>query len=406
MKNVYIIDDYASSKINGIGTYIKELIFCLKKIVINICLISFSYDTKKFIIEMDNGIKRMQFPTNPGFFDQYYNVVDKFFRLYFDDSPENVFFFNHTPNDFFIKKVKSSFPLSKLIFVIHDMIWTGFMLGDKTGIKKYVNSEIKNSFEKKYPVLFPLFESEKCIYETAHRIIVLAPETVESLQSVYNISNQKISLILNGLQDSYHHISEKEKIQLKEKLFIPFHEKIIIFVGRVEIMKGIFSVINSLKKIVIVYPNVRLVAVGTIFESKKIMECAGEIVSKLIFTGQISKEKLHEWYQIADIGVLASYSEQCNFTGIEMMMHGLPVVASDGFGVGDMFKDGVNAKVARIGDRNHPEEFENNLSKAFLELLQSPDLCEKLGKEGRKIYETKYHINNMKEGYRMLLDSL
>jgi len=406
MKNIYIIDDYASSKINGIGTYIKELCFCLKEAAMNLCLITFSYNTKTFKIEMNNGINGMQFPPIPGFFEQHYTVIDKFFRLYIEDKPENVFLFNHTPNEFFVKTVKYSFPLSKLVFVIHDMTWTAPMLGDKTEIKKYVFFENKELFTEKSSELSSNFDNEKRMYENVERIISLAPETVELLQNIYKISNQKILLIPNGLQDTHHAISEKEEVLLKKKLFIPLHEKIIVFAGRVSEVKGIYRVINSLKNVVKTYPNFRLIVIGTVFEMKKIMECADEIVSKITFTGQISKDKLNEWYQIADIGVLASYWEQCSYTGIEMMMHGLPVVASDGFCVGDMFQDEVNAKVAQIGDRNNPEEFENNLSRVFLELLQSPTLRKKLGKNGRKIYETKYHINNMKEGYRMLLDSL
>ena len=48
-----------------------------------------------------------------------------------------------------------------------------------------------------------------------------------------------------------------------------------------------------------------------------------------------------------------------------MMMYGLPVVASVGFCVGDMFQDGINAKVVRIGNRAHSEEFEKNCPKHF-----------------------------------------
>ena len=403
MKNVYIIDDYASSKINGIGTYIRELIYCLKDIEVNICMIACCHDTKTFKIEMNDGIKQMQFPSIPGFFGQYYTVLDKFFRLYIADSQENVFIFNHTPCEFLIKTVKSSFPLSKLVFVIHDMVWTGAMLGSKAELKKYALIENKELFEKEYPEMLPKFIEEKHMFEEVHQIVALAQETSELLRTVYRISDKKISFIPNGLQGSYHKPSEKEKNQLKEKLFIPFHEKLIVFAGRVRNVKGIFQVINSLKKVVKTYPDFRLVVIGTIFEVKKIMEHAGEIVSKITFTGQIPKEKLNEWYQIADMGVLASYWEQCSYTGIEMMMHGLPVIASDGFCVGDMFIDGINSIVAQIGDRNHPEEFENNLSEAFLKLLQSDELRRKLGENGRKIYESKYHINCMKERYRMLL---
>ena len=402
MKNIYIIDDVASSKINGIGTYIRELIFCLKETGMNICLIACCHDTKSFKFEIVDNITQMQFPVIQGFFSQHYTVLDKFFRLYIEDSSENVFLFNHTPNELLVKTVKSSFPLSKIVFVIHDMTWTKALLGDKTEISRFAIAENRKLFEKEYPELFPRFNEEKRMFETVHKIVALAKETVDMLQTVYRIPDDKISFIPNGLRDMY---SKKDSNQLKEKLYIPLHEKVIVFAGRVRQVKGIFHVINSLKKVAKTYPDFRLVVVGTIFEVKKILEYAGEIASRITFTGQINRDKLYEWYQIADIGVLASYWEQCSYTGIEMMMHGLPVVASDGFCVGDMFTDNVNAKVARIGDRSHPEEYEVNLAEAFLELLQSESLCRKLGETGRKIYESRYQINFMKEGYRVLLNA-
>jgi glycosyltransferase involved in cell wall biosynthesis len=261
-------------------------------------------------------------------------------------------------------------------------------------------------FDGEYPGLLPYFNKEKNMYETVHQIIALAPETVELLQTVYKINHEKISLVPNGLQDTYRRLSEKDLNQLKAKLFIPLHEKVILFVGRVKNVKGIYQIINSLKKVVNIFPDFRLIVTGTIFNIKMIMEYADDIASKIVFTGQIHKNKLNEWYQIANIGMLASYWEQCSYTGIEMMMYGLPVIASDGFCVGDMFINNENAKVAGIGDRKRPEEFENNLSEAFLELLQSNELCRTFGNNGRKIYESKYQIKYMEEKYHMLLNSL
>jgi glycosyltransferase len=348
----------------------------------------------------------MQFPVIQGFFGQHHTVLDKFFRLYINDSPENIFLFNHTPCECLVKMVKASFPLSKLAFVIHDMTWTAAMLGDKDRLKKYAIAENIEQLEKEYPELLPRFNEEKRMYETVHRVVALAPETVELLQNVYNIDRRRISLIPNGLQDTYTDLTKEDINQLKESMYIPFHEKTVLFIGRLKNAKGIYHIINALKKVVNTYPDFRLVAVGTIFEVKKIMEQVGEIASKILFTGQIPKDKLKEWYQIADIGVIASYNEQCSYTGIEMMMYGLPVIASDGFGVGDMFINDENAKIAQIGDRNHPEEFENNLSKAFLELLQSNDLCRTLGENGRKMYESKYQIRYMKNRYQKFFDSL
>lgn len=406
MKYIYIIDEYISSKKNGIGTYLRELISSIKDGDIKICLISCCYDSETFQIEIKDGIKQLQFPVVHDLFGEYHNIIDKFLRLYIEDCQENIFIFNYGPCKLLLKSIKKSYPFSKLVFVVHDMAWTSFMLGDKVKLKEYLCKEKSNLLEKEYLNLTYLLEEEKEMFKIVDQIVVLVAETVEILQDVYNVCENRMALIPNGLEDNYNKLSKNETSKLKNKLLIPQNEKIILFAGRVNEIKGIYPLLNSLKKVLHFYPNFRLVIAGTIFHTKLIMECANEIASKIVFTGQISNEKLKEWYQIADIGVLPSYSEQCSYTGIELMMNGIPVVASDGFGVSDMFRDGVNAKIARIGDRSKPIEFENNLSESLLILLQSVDLRDKLSKSGRMVYERKYEIKQMKEKYQKLIYTL
>jgi hypothetical protein len=132
------MDECSSSKINGIGTYLQELTHCLKKMNINLYFIACYHNSDIFKIEIKDGIKQMQFPSIPDFCSNHYNIIDKFLRLYIKDSRDNIFLFNHGPYEFLLKTVKKSFPLSKIIFVIHDMSWTDFMLGDKTELNKCV----------------------------------------------------------------------------------------------------------------------------------------------------------------------------------------------------------------------------------------------------------------------------
>ena len=112
---------------------------------------------------------------------------------------------------------------------------------------------------------------------------------------------------------------------------------------------------------------------------------------------------LYQWYQMADIALFPSFHEECGYVGIEMMMHGLPVVASDGFGVRCMFHDGINARIAKIRNRKKPREFENNLTSAILELLHDEALCKQLSKGARQVYKSCYTVERMQNKYRELL---
>ena len=69
-----------------------------------------------------------------------------------------------------------------------------------------------------------------------------------------------------------------------------------------------------------------------------------------------------------------------------------------------MFKDEVNAKIAKIG--KNAKEYENNLTNSILELLNSQSLCNTLRENARITYESKYNINNMYIKYEKLINQL
>lgn len=402
--NIIIMDEHASSRINGIGTYIRILIYILKKLEANIYLIAYSHDCKRFTMKEENGICTFYFPPLP--LTHYYMVIDKFLGLYLNDSKRNLFLFNYTPCELFLRTIKKRFPLSKLAFTIHDMTWTYELFGDTEKLKHITPAILLNEEEKKYESLGKNLREEQRMYKIVDKVITLAQETYDLLINQYKVNPAKISFIPNGVDDVYTPISDDEKRLIRSAMYLDKNEKIILYAGRIHYIKGIFSLIKSFENIIKQYPNCRLVLAGFVLDFPRISSFSKNIASKITFTGQLTKEELKSWYQIADIGVLPSYVEQCSYTGIEMMMHQLPVVASDGFCVSDMFKDGENAKIAKIGDREKKEEFEDNLYRVMLDLLQSETLCQKLAKNGRMAYESIYRIDHMLNRYRMLLDEL
>ena len=66
--------------------------------------------------------------------------------------------------------------------------------------------------------------------------------------------------------------------------------------------------------------------------------CSG-IRNKVTFTGKVDKDELYAFYRIADVGGMPSFHEQCSYVGIEMLMHGLPVIGTDTTGLKEMVED-------------------------------------------------------------------
>lgn len=404
MKKLIIIDEDSSSKINGIGTYVQKLIQISLDLNIDICVVACNHDCKEFTVKIEDGVKKILIP--PVSYDYCHKIIDKFLGLYIDDSCDNLFLFNHTPLELFIKSVKKRFPLSKFGYTIHDMTWTTQLLGDTERLKSVIFDIETGDVEKKYKTLEKKYKEEQRMFDIVDVIIVLAQETFDLLQDCYNVSPEKIMFIPNGLEDSYSLVSDAEKQLLKHRMHLDNSEKIIIFVGRVCLVKGIIALISSFKNVLNVYPNCRLVVVGTVFDFSETLKLSSGIASKITFTGQIDKDALKKWYSIADIGVLPSYLEQCSYTGIEMMMNNLPVVASDGFCLKEMFKNNQNANIAQIGERENTNLFETNLTKSILELLFSEQICNKLGDGGREMYKSIYSIECMQNGYSKLFNKI
>lgn len=406
MHNLIIIDE--DSRINGIGTYLRGIIRIFKSLNAKIYRINHSNESKDtFTAKEDDGI--ITFSFSHRLRESYNKIIDKFLGLYIEDSEQNLFMLNYTPCEDLILTIKNRFPKSKITFTIHDMSWTYHFLGDTEKLKAFQpesDSEHDTEAEKN---VRKNFREEQRMFSLVDRIIVLAQETIHVLKDIYKVDAGKICFIPNGTEDIYQPVSAEEKANIRKKKYLGENEKIILIVGRGHYIKGLYALLRCMDSVLQSVPDCRLVIIGSIINPITTFRFAKALAAKVVFTGQLTSEELKEWYRIADVGVLASYVEQCSYTGIEMMMYGIPVIASDGFCVGDMFKDGLNAKVAKIGERKNPEEpeeFDKNLADALKEILSSETKRMQLGKNGRDRYLDCYQFCKMQTGYQELVKSL
>jgi glycosyltransferase involved in cell wall biosynthesis len=82
--------------------------------------------------------------------------------------------------------------------------------------------------------------------------------------------------------------------------------------------------------------------------------------------------EVHDYYQSADIVVLASYLESFPRVLLEAMTYGLPIVSTRVFGVPEMVRDGHDALLVAPGDATA-------IARTICRLLDSPDLARALG---------------------------
>lgn len=405
MKNIYIVDDSYLSDKNGIGTFLREFIACARKWEgVHVCLIKLRSKEYEFSIQTIEGIEYIFFPPIEGDSNPFahHKVISKFLRLYISDSSRNIFLFNYTPCNLLMKSIREFFPLSKQLFIIHDLSWTSELKGDLIQLKSILAHKKWKRVQNKYAGLLNLIACEAEEFGLADKVVCLSQDTYNILLNSYSLAEEKLFLIPNGLYTAPALLSAKEKAEIKEHMFLGNDEKLLLLVGRISIAKGSYVYLKAFCEVVKFYPNCRLVVIGSVFSPEDVMSLTKTVAVKVTFTGQLSPEELAKWYQVADIGIIPSYSEQCSYSGLEMMRCGLPIVASDGLGVRCMFKDGVNACVARIEDSSCPKVFEQNLIEATLRLLNNSFLCLKLGLTNRKIFELNYSMTVISQKYENL----
>lgn len=408
-RQVYVFDEYVSSQKNGIGSFLKEFHYCLKQLNADVCGLIFNANVKEFTIRTaDSGkIKEMLFPRfQVGEFIHNMEIIIKFFRLYIRDATDNVFFVNHSPCEKLVEILKRDYPLSKVVFTIHDSGWTSRCMGDIDKFKKMV--EEMNDVKEEAKGAMDFYTKEMKMYEQVDRVVCLSQDTYNLLHTIYSLPAEKTFLIPNGFGKKENGIQHYNREEIKKELFIPVDEKIILYVGRPTKQKGMHALLNAFYSVLNKDANVRLVIIGSDNSNRieNLINISSSFATHVSYLGLINKEELEKWYMIADIGVIPSYYEQCPYVGIEMMMHGLPIVASDGFGIRNMFQDGVNALIAPIGKRDDSEEFSYNLAKSIDKLLSSEELRINLGRNAQEIYHNRYSAKQMLKGYDDLLSSM
>lgn len=392
--HIYIFDEHGSSVRNGIGTFLRCLGKCLRDKA-DVTVLSFNDEVKIYKEETADGIRFCRFPLySRGAFLDNTEPGLAVLRTMIVDSPANVFIVNHFICTRLLSNLQRDFPLSKRVFVIHDQLWTEMLNGEEKKLEPGADDNVSR-----------IVKAEREMYALADAVVCLNANTRQLLHEVYDLPRQKVFLIPSGIDIGTD--DHEVKAQARKALHIGKEEKLFLFVGRTTKFKGIRDTLAAFEQLVADYPEARLAVMGMVINLDEFTALCPTAISRVIFAGQVSPERLHQWYAAADYGIVPSYYEQLGFAGIEMMAHGLPVVASDGLGVRCMFRDGENAIVASIGDRTNPEEYRRNLARAMVRaVMMDSGQYASMSTNALECYKGHYTLGKMREGYARMLRNI
>jgi D-inositol-3-phosphate glycosyltransferase len=230
------------------------------------------------------------------------------------------------------------------------------------------------------------FESE--IMGFADRIVAATPIDKNHMISLYGADPEKIDIIPPGVNLSRFRRLPNE--EARRCIGIEGDCKLILFVGRIQRLKGIDTLMQAMASIRRDYPaltkNLCISIIGgssseSSAEEEELQRLQAlkaelEMDDLVTFLGAKDQDVLVNYYSAAEMVVMPSHYESFGMVALEAMACGTPVIASDVGGLSYIVEDGFNGY--RV-----PRQDQAALAEKILLLLRYPHLRDQLGEQAR-----------------------
>jgi D-inositol-3-phosphate glycosyltransferase len=230
-------------------------------------------------------------------------------------------------------------------------------------------------------------QGEKEVLELADRIIAATPAELAQLQWLYQTDIHKVVVIPPGVDLSrFYPIPSDEA---REFIGVPPCERTLLYVGRIEPLKGIDTLIQAIALMRanggFSQPLFCLTVIGgdpdlspgtTSDEMARLKAICDQygLGDLVIFLGQRGQDTLPYYYSAAEAVVVPSHYESFGMVALEAMACGTPVVASQVGGLAFLVQDGVTGFTVPFDE---PQALADRLST----LILNPELRRKLGEQ-------------------------
>jgi D-inositol-3-phosphate glycosyltransferase len=188
------------------------------------------------------------------------------------------------------------------------------------------------------------YEIERRTMAGSDRIVALTQ--VDRQQMLRHYGTQAPIVVIPGGVD-LERFKPQPKAAARARLGLDPHKKILLFVGRIQRLKGLAVLLGAFARLSDVDAQLLIVGgrPGTSHESREIarlQHLAGKlgIAERTRFVGAVAHEELPAYYAAADVSVMPSSYESFGLVAVESLACGTPVVATRVGGLRAIVRDG------------------------------------------------------------------
>jgi D-inositol-3-phosphate glycosyltransferase len=276
--------------------------------------------------------------------------------------------------------------------LVHSHYWLSGWVGEalKTAwqaphvIMFHTLGEVKNRHHLEEREPDHRIDGERIVARGVDRVICASQGEKEMLGALYGVPASRISVVPCGVDTDV--FRPLDKASVRRRLGLPAKEHVVLFVGRIEPLKGIDVLLRAASHL---DGRFRVLVIGgdgkDLARKRELSALAAElrIVDKVTLLDAVPHDDLPLYYNAADICVVPSYYESFGLVAVEAMACGVPVVASRVGGLKETVQDG---QTGYLVPWLCPEPFAERLEL----LLNNEPLRRSLGREARAAAE-RYH---------------
>jgi len=204
------------------------------------------------------------------------------------------------------------------------------------------------------------------------KFIAVSNLTKDIFLQEYNIDPQRVAVIHPGVGLNDYVTTDKKSIRadIRKEYGFSSEEPIIVFASMNFEIKGLDAIMLALAKLKAKRQSFKLLVAGK-GNVKKYTQMAREvnIAENVVFTGQLSKEKLIRLYLAGDMYVMLSKFDTFGMVVLEAMAAGLPVIISSNVGAKDIVQEGKNGFI--ISDTSEADYIASKIGLLLNENIRS-----------------------------------